>query len=193
MIYGYCRVSTFKQLNQNGIEAQRTKLLEAGAQKILLEQYTGSTTKRPVLNKLIKDLKKNDTLIVTSLDRIARNVKEGIILIEELINKDVNLNILNLGMLDNKPISKFIINVLLAVAELEKNIILERMQQGMEIAKTKEGFRIGRPPISKKKKKYAAKLVVDEKHTYKEAIEITGLSKTTIINAVKAYKAKINY
>ena len=75
----------------------------------------------------------------------------------------------------------FFLAVLLAVAELERNMIIERTQAGKEIARTKAGFREGRPPISPTKIKYALDLL--KEHSYKEVTEITGISKATLTRA----------
>ena len=79
MIYGYCRVSSKKQLDGNGLEAQKQAILEKYKEAVIYEeQYTGSTTNRPVLDELISTLQEKDVLVVTKLDRLARNTIEGI-------------------------------------------------------------------------------------------------------------------
>ncbi len=75
MIYGYARVSTRLQATDgNSLEAQRKALEAAGAKKVFEEAYTGTTTKRPELEKLVSLLQAGDTLMVTKLDRIARSL-----------------------------------------------------------------------------------------------------------------------
>ena len=74
MIYGYARVSSKKQLHGNSLEEQRAALSANGAVSITAEQYTGKTTSRPKLQALIASLRAEDTLMVTKLDRLARNV-----------------------------------------------------------------------------------------------------------------------
>ena len=96
-------------------------------------------------------LQPGDTLMVTKLDRLARNVTEGIELIRALFKKEVKLHVLNIGLLENTSMGNFFITTLLAVAELERNMILERTQAGKEVARTKAGFREGRPPLPKEK------------------------------------------
>lgn len=86
-IYGYARVSSKKQLHGNSIEEQTITLKANGAITITTEQYTGKTTSRPKLQKLLDSLQPGDTLIVTKLDRLARNVSEGIDLIRALFQK----------------------------------------------------------------------------------------------------------
>lgn len=190
MIYGYCRVSTKSQAaHGNSLEDQRQRLLSEGATTIVEEQFTGSTMNRPQLEKLLPKLKPNDTLMVTKLDRLARNVEDGIKVIRQLIESDVKVHVLNVGLLDNTPMGKFFITTLLAVAELERSMIIERMQEGKSIARTKEGFREGRPPIDSDRKKHAAEMILQQKMSYKEVEKLTGLSKSTLIRAVKYYSS----
>ena len=86
MIYGYARVSTAGQAaSGNSLTDQREQLSKSGCQEIVVEQYTGSTTHRPAFTRLLEKLQPDDTLVVTRLDRIARNAGEGISLINELM------------------------------------------------------------------------------------------------------------
>ena len=80
-------------------------------------------------------------------------------------------------------------NILLSFAEFERDMIVERTQSGKEIARTKEGYREGRPPIEEARKKHAVDMIMT-KHSYKETAEATGLSKSTIIRAVRARRAE---
>lgn len=179
MIYGYARVSSKKQLHGNSLEEQAATLTANGAASIVSEQFTGKTTSRPKLQALIDSLYAGDTLMVTKLDRLARNVTEGIELIRALFAKGVKVHVLNIGLLENTSMGNFFITTLLAVAELERSMIIERTLAGKEVARTKDGFREGRPRIPDKKIKYAMALL--EKHSYKEVSEITGISCATLV------------
>lgn len=188
MIYGYTRVSTKTQLEGNGLKAQTQEILEKhkGA-KILEEQFTGTKMDRPVLNKLVQELKEGDTLVVTKLDRLARNTVEGIQIIESLFAKGVSVHVLNVGLLENTTMGKFFLTTLLAVAEMERNIIVERTQSGKEVAKQDPNFKEGRPKkFSKKQIIHALELL--ETNSYKQVEEITGISKSTLIRAKKKTK-----
>ena len=185
MIYGYARVSSKKQLHGNSLEEQRAALTANGAISITAEQYTGKTTSRPKLQALIASLRAEDTLMVTKLDRLARNVTEGIELIRELFARDIKVHVLNIGLLENTSMGNFFITTLLAVAELERSMIIERTQAGKEVARTKAGFREGRPPLPEKKLLYAMELL--KSHSYKEVTDITGISKATLWRAKQRY------
>lgn len=178
-IYGYARVSSKKQLHGNSIEEQTTTLTANGAAEITTEQYTGKTTSRPKLQKLLDSLQPGDTLMVTKLDRLARNVSEGIELIRALFKKNVKVHVLNIGLLENTSMGNFFITTLLAVAELERNMILERTQAGKDVARTKAGFREDRPPLPREKIQLAISLL--DHHSYREVEAMTGISKATLV------------
>ncbi len=192
MKYGYARVSTKGQaINGNSLENQIYKLKEAGCEEIVEEQYTGTTTNRPEFEVLIKKLQAGDTLMVTKLDRFARSATEGGKLIQELMERDIKVRILNMGEVNNTPQGKLMLTMLLAFAEFERDMIVERTQTGKAIAKTKAGFIEGRPPISAAKKELGVRLILNEQKSYKEAAIATGLSISTLSRAVRMKRADI--
>lgn len=140
-VYGYARVSTLAQ----DLESQLQALEAEGASIIYQEKFTGTKVDRPEFNKLLEQIYEGDKLIVTKLDRLARNTKEGIEIIESLFEKNVKVHVLNVGLLENTTMGRFFLQTLLAVAEMERNLIIERTQEGKAIAKQREGFREGRP------------------------------------------------
>lgn len=190
MIYGYARVSTAGQERTgNSLDEQCQELEKAGCQEIIAEQYTGTTMNRPKFKELIDKLQDGDTLVVTKLDRFARSAGDGSKLAKALLKRGVSLNILNMGQVSNNTTTgRLLLNILLAFAEFERDMIVERTQAGKAIARTKEGFKEGRPRIKKERTDNAVKLI-NEGHSYREVVEMTGLSKSTIIRAVRAYRA----
>ena len=189
MIYGYARVSTKKQLSGNSIEEQYSTLKEQGCQEIIVEQYTGKTTDRPELGALMHKMTKGDTLVVTKLDRLARNVVEGVTLVRELLRSGIKVHVLNVGLLDDTPMGNFFITTLLAVAELERSMIMERTQAGKEVAKTKPGFKDGRPRIAKNRIDAALSLV-DAGNSYNKVAELTNIGVATLYRARARKKAE---
>lgn len=189
MIYGYARVSTKGQAKDgNSLEAQEKALKEAGAIEIYADAFTGTKADRPKFDKLLKVLQDGDTLIVTKLDRFARSMSQGSELVSELIEKGIKVNILNIGMMDNTPSSKLIRNIFFAFAEFERDMIVERTQEGKAIAKQNNpDFREGRPKTDDK----LIKLVIElsQNHTIKEIVEITKLSRSTVMRIRKEYLA----
>lgn len=186
MIYGYARVSTKGQAKDgNSLEAQEKALKEAGATKIYTDAFTGTKTDRLEFDKLMNELRSGDTLIVTKLDRFARSMSQGSELVSELIEKGIKVYILNIGIMDNTPSSKLIRNVFFAFAEFERDMIVERTQEGKTIAKQNPDFKEGRPKkYSKKQVEHALELL--ENHSYKQVEDLTGISKSTLIRAKRS-------
>lgn len=183
MKYGYARVSTLHQ----DLDAQLQTLEAEGCEVIYSEKFTGTKTNRPQFQELLSVLSENDTLVVTKLDRLARNTKEGIEVIEELFSKGVKVHVLNVGLLENTSMGNFFLQTLLAVAELERNMIVERTQEGKTVAKQNPDFREGRP------NKYGVKqlehaMMLKETHSYKQVEEITGISKSTLVRFMNKQK-----
>ena len=190
MIYGYARVSTAGQAaSGNSLADQQEQLTNAGCQEIIVEQYTGSTTHRPTFSQLLDKLQPDDTLVVTKLDRIARNAGEGINLINDLMKKGIKVHILNIGLLDNTPTGKLIANIMLAFAQFERDMIIERTQAGKAIAKQKADFVDGRPRIPASQTDHALELL-EEGLSYKQVARKTGISISTLARRVREKRAK---
>lgn len=191
MIYGYARISSKGQLENNSLEQQETEILSKyNNAKVVKEQFTGTTTDRPKLQDLIGKLEANDILVVTKLDRFARNTEEGIHLIKQLFAKGVSVHVLNVGLLENTTMGQFFITTLLAVAEMERNMIVERTQSGKAIAKTKEGFKEGRPQrMNEKQIKEALSMLTINGgcKSYSEVAELFDISKRTLIRYQNKY------
>jgi DNA invertase Pin-like site-specific DNA recombinase len=176
-------LAAFKRVDQNkgshGVDGMSVKDLR----RHLYE------TDRPQFKKLLAELQEGDTLVVTKLDRLARNTKEGIEIIESLFEKGVKVHVLNVGLLENTTIGRFFLQTLLAVAEMERNLIVERTQEGKALARQREDFREGRPrKHTKQQVQHALKLL--ETHTYKEVEAMTGITKRTLIRRKNELEAK---
>jgi DNA invertase Pin-like site-specific DNA recombinase len=153
--------------------------------RINVESYSG-VKERPIFNELMDKLSNDDTLIVTKLDRFCRTTKEGLGYIDSLMSKGVKIHILNMGLIEDTPMGRLIVTNLLAFAEFERTMIIERTQSGKIIAKSKPDFREGRPKIyGKKQIEHALKLL--ETNSYKQVEKITGISKSTLIRAKRCY------
>ena len=180
MRYGYIRVSTYGQAKDgNSVEYQERKLLEAGAEEIYKDIFTGRKIERPQFDKLKEVLCSGDTIIVTRLDRFARSLVQASDMITKLIERGVSIKVLGLGVLDNSSESTLFRNLLLSFAQFERDMIVERTQEGKAIARQKSGYHEGRPRIEKKRIDHAMELL--EKESYKQVSEETGISKSTLI------------
>lgn len=180
MKYGYARVSTVAQ----ELEVQLQALENENCDKIFSEKFTGTKADRPQLKEVLDLLKEGDTLVVTKLDRLARNTVEGIEIVKELFAKGVRVHVLNVGLLEDTTMGRFFLTTMLAVAEMERNLIIERTQEGKAIAKQRPDFKEGRPKkYNKKQMEHAMQLL--ETHSYTQVEEITGISKSTLTRAKK--------
>lgn len=189
MIYAYCRVSTKGQLDGNSIEEQ-AKIIKAQYPdaEVVVESYSGAK-ERPIFTKLINECQTGDMLVVTKLDRFCRTTKEGLQYIDELMGKGVRIHILNMGLIDTTPLGRMIVTNLLAFAEFERAMIIERTQGGKTIAKTKAGFKEGRPKkFTKEQLEHAMELL--DSHSYTEVAKMTQISKSTLIREKRIRKAE---
>lgn len=188
MIHGYARVSTKGQAKDgNSLEAQEKALKAAGATEVYKDAFTGTKRERPQLTELLNKVNKGDKIVVTKLDRVARSAAQGMELIDELLNKGVSVHILNMGELNNTPSGKLIRNVFLAFAEFERDMIVERTQEGKAVAKENavargQKFKEGRPPkFDTMQIENALNLL--ETHSISQVVRLTGISKSTLIRA----------
>ena len=187
MIYGYARVSTATQgRDGNSLEEQVAALEKYGCQEIVQEAFTGKTMERPLFVKLLSVLQEGDTLVVCKLDRFARTAIEGVQTVRELFDRGVRVHILNMGLIENTLTGNLILTVMLAFAEYERGMIVERTQTGKAAAKQDPNFRDGRPKKFTKQQLRLALELLAQGHTYRQVTEMTGISKSTLVRARKA-------
>lgn len=178
MIYGYARVSTVGQ----DLDAQIAQLKEHGAETIFAEKFTGTKADRPEFQRLLSVLKSGDTLVVTKLDRFARSTVDAITTVKELFARGVKIHVLNMGVIEDTVTGRLILTIFSGFAEFERDMIVERTQEGKAIAKQREGFKEGRPrTYTQKQLDHAISLL--GAHSYKEVAAMTGISKSTLIRA----------
>ncbi|WP_405316622.1 recombinase family protein [Lactobacillus helveticus] len=178
MIYGYARVSTAQQ----DYATQIADLKKAGATKIFKDKYTGTTANRPEFDKLMTTIKNGDTLIVTKLDRLARNTQDALNIVKKMNAEGVILLVLNIGTIDNSPSGRLIFTVFSAFAEFERDLIVSRTQEGKAWAKANNpNFHDGMPrKYTKEQIDFAWKLHTQNHMSYSEISKKLGISKATI-------------
>ena len=189
MIYGYIRVSTKRQENGTSLDDQLRILKQHGCQKIFQDIQSGTTMARPNFEKMLDEIQSGDTLIVCKIDRLARNAYDGYAVVKDLTDKGITVYPLDMGMVDAKtPIGKAMLQVMLTFAELERNTIVQRMQNGREYKrKHNPNYKDGRPlKFNKAQRQHAVKLL--ENHSYSEVSAMTGISVRTLVR----YKEKAN-
>ena len=141
---------------------------------------------RPKFLNLLEVLQEGDTLVLCKLDRFARTAIEGVQVVRELFERGIRVHILNMGLIENTLTGNLILTVMLAFAEYERGMIVERTQTRKAVARQNPNFREGRP------KKYTAcqlhhaiELLESEK-SYRQVEAMTGISKSTLIRARRA-------
>ena len=185
--YGYARVSTTRQgVHGTSLDDQRQQLTAAGATVIVSDQYTGTKMDRPNFTKLMKQLQPGDKLIVTKLDRLARTAIDGGAIVRELNDRGVVVHILNMGVADASPIGKMMVTVLLAFAEFERDMIIERTAAGKAAARAK-GMQDGRPYKYQRAQREHAMDLLDQ-YSYSQVAKLTGISKATLTRYKRAAK-----
>lgn len=142
MKVGYVRCSTVEQN-----EARQMKMMEEqGAEKVFLDKASGKNTERAAFKDMMSFVRVGDIVIVESISRIARNTRDLLSIISELTEKGVEFVSLKESIDTTTPQGRFMLTVFGALAELERENILERQREGIEIAKS-EGKYKGRKPI----------------------------------------------
>jgi DNA invertase Pin-like site-specific DNA recombinase len=141
MRLGYARVSTGDQ----SLDGQCQRLSTAGCDKLFEEKISGATRNRPQLEKLIEHLRKDDILVVTRLDRLARSTSDLLRIAERLTGKSAGLQSLDEPWADTtSPSGRMVMTVFAGIAEFERTLIISRTNDGRIAAKAR-GVAFGRP------------------------------------------------
>lgn len=189
MIYGYARVSTKGQARDgNSLDVQKTALAERGCaeENIFVDAFTGTKSSRPGLNRLLEQLAPGDIVMVTKLDRVARSASQGMELIDKLLDSGIEVDILNMGRMNNTPTGRLVRTIMLAFAEFERACIVERTNEGKEIARERPGFKEGRPALEIDSEKISKikKAIAEGTMTKTRAASELGVSRSTFYKLI---------
>lgn len=182
---GYARCST----NYQSTSSQRLALKRYGCDYIMEEIESGRREDRPKLQKLLKKLKPGDSLVVYKLDRLGRSTKQLLFLIDELKERGIHFVSISDSIDTTTSMGKFMFTIMSAFAEMEADLIRERVKSGLESAKSK-GRVGGRPKIPKK---IAERIVVDyqkQKLSINKIAEKHQVSVRTVYNYIRKYETK---
>lgn len=175
MKFGYARVSTLEQ----NLDMQIDALQNAGCEKIFEEKMTGKRNDRPELNKLLDQLRSGDTLIVYKLDRLGRSTFKLLELVDEFEKKGIEFISIKDNIDTSTAIGKAMFRMLAVLAEMERDIIAERTQEGLKAARARGRYG-GRPKTDKSKIDAAIKLYQAGDMSVPEIVAVTGVSKATL-------------
>jgi DNA invertase Pin-like site-specific DNA recombinase len=149
-VLGYARVS---RTDQN-LERQLDALQEAGCNRIFQDHgVSGSKDSRPGLDEMLEYARPGDVIVVHALDRLGRNTRSLLALVESLSERQISLRILTLGVDTGTPAGLMVLSVMAALASLERSLLVERVHSGLEAAR-KRGRVGGRPPSLSDERKH---------------------------------------
>lgn len=146
-LFAYCRVSTIDQTTENQVQEIAAAGFDVNPKRIVEETVSGSVaaSERPGFGQLLNKLEDGDVLVVTKLDRLGRNAMDVRATVEALTGMGVRVHCLALGGVDlTSPAGKMTMSVIAAVAEFERDLLIERTQSGLARARA-EGKALGRP------------------------------------------------
>ena len=183
MKIGYVRVSTEEQ----NTARQEIMLRELGVDELFVDRANGKNADRPELNRMMNFVRRGDTVIVESISRFARNTRDLLDLVEQLTAKQVEFVSRKEAIDTTTPTGKFMLTVFAAVAELEREYILQRQREGIAIAKQQGKYR-GRPPKAYPDFERIAARWQKGEITAVQAMKQLGMSKTRFYERVKRLK-----
>jgi DNA invertase Pin-like site-specific DNA recombinase len=180
MLIGYVRTSTVEQ--QAGFDAQIVELKKAGCER-LFREHVSSVAARPELDAAIDFSREGDTLVVTKLDRLARSVAHLVEIAARLQTKKVALRILGMGIDTSTATGRMMFSIIGAVAQFEREMMLERQREGIAKAKTEGRYR-GRKPTAMAKAGKVRQLMEDGVRPAEIARQL-GISRASVYRCLE--------
>ncbi|MDD6735219.1 MAG: recombinase family protein [Clostridiales bacterium] len=179
MIFAYARVSTSDQC----LDRQLDALTKYGVDKIYQEKISGTKKNRPELDKMLSVLKSGDTVVVESLSRLGRSVKNLSELMERFNADDIRLVSLKETIDTKSSTGKLLFTILSSLAQFERDVLAERTREGLNAARAR-GHLGGRPKTNRSKIDKAIALYNTKQYSISEITELTGISKSTLYRAI---------
>lgn len=179
-LVGYARTSTAEQVA--GLEAQIAELEAIGCTKMFTEHVSSVDAQRPALTSALEWVREGDTFIVTKPDRLARSVSDLLKIVEGLRARKVHVRILSMGVDTSSATGTLMLQVLAAVSEFERNIMLERQHHGIAKAKAAGRYR-GRAPTARAKTDEVLKMKA-EGRSVADIVKVLGISRASIYRAL---------
>ena len=181
MLIGYARVSTQDQ----NLDLQQEALTQAGCQKLFEDKMSGTRSDRPGLAKALEMLREDDTLVVWKLDRLGRSVKQLVDLVGELHQQGVQFKSVTDAIDTGTPSGRFFFHVMASLAEMERELTVERTRAGLEVAR-QLGRRGGRKRIMTDSKIESAKKLLASGVPPKDVAKNLGVSIPTLYRHIPA-------
>ena len=191
-IYGYARTSSQQQ--RLSLEDQIQKLQESGCKTVFNERISSrkSASDRPQLQAVLTVLEKGDTLCLTRLDRLARTMQETITIMQDLQDRGVFVRTLD-GLIDTEKMqmmAPLVVGLLAGLANVERNLIIERQKESVEYRRRTGGNLGGRPTLEKAKINNIIKLR-REGNSLRKIVTLTGVSLSAVQRACKTEEVNV--
>jgi len=183
MEIGYIRISSADQ----NTARQEVLMQELGVEQVYIDRMSGKNTERPELQRMLNYVREGDTVIVESISRFARNTRDLLELIDYLNRKNVEFVSKKEAIDTSTPNGKFMLTIFGAVAELEREYILQRQREGVEIAKA-NGIYKGRKPIERENFAQVVSLWESGRITAVEAMKRLNLKPSTFYRKVRKWR-----
>ena len=180
MIYGYARVSTADQ----NLDRQKDALSKYGIDRLYCEKMSGTKKNRPELDAMLNELRDGDTVVVESLSRLGRSVKNLAELIELFNEKNVRLVSLKETIDTTSSTGKLLFSILASLCQFERDVLAERTSEGLAAARAR-GRVGGRPKTNSKAVEKAVALYNTKQYAISEITNLTSVSRSTLYRAIK--------
>lgn len=180
MFIGYMRVSTTDQ----NLDLQRDALAKAGVERVFEDKASGARDDRPGLADALSHARKGDCLVVWKLDRLGRTMRSLIGFVEDLRDRGVDFRSLTEGINTTTPAGRFFFHIMGALAEMERDLIRERVHAGITAARARGRTGGRRAKLSSKQVAHARKLLEDPQTTITEVAASMGVNRSTIYRAL---------
>ena len=180
MIYGYARVSTVDQ----NLDRQIDALKKYGVDILFCEKMSGTKKNRPELNRMLGTVKSGDTIVIESLSRLGRSVKNLAELIEFFNENNIRLVSLKETLDTTTSTGKLLFTILASLSQFERDVLAERTIEGLTAARAR-GRCGGRPKANEKSLEKAIALYNTNQYSISEVTDLTGISKSTLYRALK--------
>lgn len=183
VLIGYARVSTSRQ--EQSLDTQRDQLAEAGCHPdhFFSDVISGTRWQRPGLDAALAYMRDGDTLVVTRLDRLGRNLHETVTTIADLAERNINVQVLDPALDTNRPQDKVVLNIMASLAEWERELLAQRTREGVAHARA-QGRVAGPKPKLNEEQIRLAKKAIDGGDSVASVARSFGVSRPTVYRAL---------
>lgn len=182
LLIGYARVSTSKQ--GLSLDTQREALIDAGCDenRIYSDTISGTKWQRPGLEDALAYMRPDDTLVVTRLDRLGRNLVDTVNTIADLAERDINVKVLEPALDTSRSADKVVLNVMASLAEWERDLLIERTREGVAYARSQGRVAGPKPKLNSEQKKQINRL-------FQSGESVSALARSFQVSRPTIYRA----